>query len=122
MMEMYPGIEKTPMFKVLQRCMDDGQPVTLQNLFTFPDGDARWFEVRVEPSPEGINVFSFDIHERKLAELSTEAERAAFAALPFPRRVWRIIRGALSQRTESTRHERDSEATPQRVKQDSAAR
>jgi hypothetical protein len=99
MMAMYPGIENTPMFRALKQCMDDGQPVKLQNLFTFPDGDTRWFEVRVEPSPEGINIFSFDIHERRLAELAAEAERAEWAAISWPRRVWRTLLGATRSRT-----------------------
>ena len=93
MMEMYPGIEQTAMFDTLRRSMSERRPMVMENLFEFPDGRKRWFEVRVEPSPEGINVFSFDIHERKVARLAAEAERAANAAMSWPRRVWRAMVG-----------------------------
>ena len=73
MMESYRGIESTPMFAVLKRCMDERTSDIFDNLFTFPDGERRWFEVRVEPVPEGICVYSFDIHERKLWQLELEA-------------------------------------------------
>ena len=38
MMEKYPGIENTELFKVLQCCMKDRNPQILENEFTFPDG------------------------------------------------------------------------------------
>ena len=88
MMECYPGIEGTPMFAVLKRCMDDRSADLFDNLFTFPDGQSRWFEVRVEPVPEGICVYSLDIHERKQWQLELEA-RAASEQPPLGRRLWR---------------------------------
>lgn len=93
MMEMYPGIEQTPMFDVLRRCMTERIALVMENLFEFPDGQQRWFEVRAEPSPDGINVFSFDIHERKVAELEAAAARAAFARLPLPVRLLKSVFG-----------------------------
>lgn len=94
MMEMYPGIEQTPMFDVLRRCMIDRTALVMENLFEFPDGQKRWFEVRAEPSVDGINVFSFDIHERKIRELEAAAARAAFQRLPLPVRLLKTVFGA----------------------------
>ncbi len=74
MMEKYPGIEHTPMFKTLEWCMAERQCKTLENQFTYPDGTTGWFELRVEPVPEGICILSVDIGERKKAEL----ERAEY--------------------------------------------
>jgi len=68
MMEMYPGIEKTAMFASLKQCMKKRVPQRLGNEFSFPDGIKGWFELSVEPMPEGIFMLSMDITERKQAE------------------------------------------------------
>jgi PAS domain S-box-containing protein len=68
MMEIYPGIEKTAMFSTLKRCMQKRVSALLENEFEFPDGKKGWFELRVQPVPEGIFILSVDITERKEAE------------------------------------------------------
>jgi PAS domain S-box-containing protein len=70
MMEAYPGIERTDMFRELQRCMRERCATSLENEFTFRDGRREWFEIRVQPVPEGICVYSLDIDERKQAALA----------------------------------------------------
>ncbi len=67
-MEMYPGIEDTEMFAKLRCCMETRTSHQMENLFTFPDGFQGWFELRIEPVPEGIFILSIDITERKQAE------------------------------------------------------
>lgn len=69
MMEKFPGIETTEMFKVLERCMKKRISQNLENEFDFPDGTKGWFELRVQPVPEGIFILSADITERKRTEL-----------------------------------------------------
>jgi light-regulated signal transduction histidine kinase (bacteriophytochrome) len=68
MMEKYPGIEKTDGFKKFRYCMEERIPFHIENEFTFPDGTSSWFELRIEPVPEGIFILSADISERKQAE------------------------------------------------------
>lgn len=72
MWEVYPGIEQSPLFEHLRRCLEDRVAVSLENLFVFPDGQSRWFELRVEPVPEGVCVHSFDIQSRKDAQEALE--------------------------------------------------
>ena len=36
--------------------MEERVPQVFENEFTFPDGTKRWFELRVQPAPEGICV------------------------------------------------------------------
>ena len=77
MAEAYPGIEETPLFGALRRCMDDRAVRLLENEFSYADGERRWFELRIEPVPEGIFVLSLDITERKRTERAlTRANRA----------------------------------------------
>lgn len=40
----------------------------IENLFVYPDGETGWFELRVEPVPEGLMILSLDITERKSLE------------------------------------------------------
>src|SRR5688572_13234282 len=70
MEEAYPGIEQTALFRELERCMRERQVDSFENEFTFPDGSRRWFELRVQPVPEGICIYSADIQARKLKELA----------------------------------------------------
>lgn len=88
MMEMYPGIENTELFKVLRHCMEARTHQRLENEFVFPDGDSGWFELSIEPVPEGLFILSVDITERKQAEADLrdrEARyRTLFENLPIP--------------------------------------
>ena len=68
MEEVYPGIEKTEMFAVLQQCMQERIPKKMLNEFVYPDGDKRWFELSIQPIKEGVFILSIDITERKRAE------------------------------------------------------
>lgn len=68
MMELYPGIEETEMFAALRRCMNERKSTFLENEFTYPDGSKGWFELSMQPIPEGVFILSFDITERKRAE------------------------------------------------------
>lgn len=69
MMEKYPGIEKTPMFAKLRECMELRKVQFLENHFEYPDGSNGWFELRMEPLPEGVIILSIDVTRRKEAEM-----------------------------------------------------
>jgi len=68
MMEMYPGIENTELFSCLKDCMIKRIPHQMENEFIFPDGSKGWFELRIEPAPEGILILSHDVTKRKELE------------------------------------------------------
>jgi PAS domain S-box-containing protein len=67
MMECYPGIDKTSLFADLTFVMETRSSRQCQNEFVV-DGTASWFELSIEPDPNGILVRSMDITERKQAE------------------------------------------------------
>ena len=70
MMQAYPGIDTTEMFSYLRNCMINRVPHNFDNEFTFADGSKEWFNLHMEPVPEGILILSIDITKTK----QTEAE------------------------------------------------
>ncbi len=68
MQEVWPGIEATHIYSVLKRSMEERIPLQAETEFHFPDGHTAWFEVRVQPVPEGIFVLSIDRTMRMRAE------------------------------------------------------
>lgn len=70
MMQVYPGIDRTELFNHLRNCMTNRVSHKFENEFTFPDGSKGWFELRIEPVPEGILILSIDVTKNK--EIETE--------------------------------------------------
>lgn len=68
MMEVYPGIEKTELFTVLKSCMETRQTKHMENKFEYPDGTSQWFDLRIQPSKEGLFILSIDITDQKLVQ------------------------------------------------------
>jgi PAS domain S-box-containing protein len=81
MIEVYPGIEKTPLFTMMQESLAQQQPRQLENEFIYPDGSSAWFELRIQPVPEGLFILSIDITERKLAEVELLARERELNAV-----------------------------------------
>lgn len=80
MLELYPGIEKTPMFALLERCMRQRTSGQMENHFTYPDGRDAWFELRFRPVPEGLVVLSVDVTARKALEARVQQSQRLDAA------------------------------------------
>jgi PAS domain S-box-containing protein len=81
MMEMYPGIEKTELFQKLRECKQKHITIRFENKFQFPDGTEGFFDLSIQPVPEGIFVLSADITERKRAEEALERKTRALYVL-----------------------------------------
>jgi PAS domain S-box-containing protein len=69
MMECYPGIERTELFRALERVIATGQREAFANEFTFPSGDKRWFDLVIGPVPDGICILSLDVTDLRRTEL-----------------------------------------------------
>jgi PAS domain S-box-containing protein len=68
MQEVWPGIEQAEVYAAFRRCMETRTAQHLEALFHFPDGHEGWFDVSIQPIPEGIFILSVDITERHQAE------------------------------------------------------
>jgi putative nucleotidyltransferase with HDIG domain/PAS domain S-box-containing protein len=81
MMEAYPGIETTELFSVLKRCMEQRTSQHMENRFEYPDGSSGWFELRIQPVPDGLFILSMDITAHKVSELQAQKQIARINAL-----------------------------------------
>lgn len=68
LLEKYPGIEHSPLFQVLERCMQLRVAEKLESEFVFPNGNRAFFEMSIQPVPEGLSILSIDRTEQKKAE------------------------------------------------------
>lgn len=79
MMEVFPGIENTELFAVLSRCMAERTSRLFENKFVYEDDSFAWFNLSVQPVPEGLFILSIDITERKQAEQALRQSEERFA-------------------------------------------
>lgn len=92
MEQVYPGIEQTELFTVMRPCMQQRVAQRMENEFAFPDGSTGWFDLNIEPAPEGLFILSHDVTERKRAEAQIQNQLDRLAAL---REIDRAINGSL---------------------------
>lgn len=67
-MDVWPGVINTSVFRLLQDCMLNRISHIIVNEFVFQDGTKGWFDLRIQPVPEGIFILSTDITEHILTE------------------------------------------------------
>jgi len=96
--ECYPGFEQSGLFAAMKLCMEQRVSRRIEEEYVFPEGTKAWFELSIQPAPEGIFIHSIDITERKLAEVelreSQERFAKAFTGSPVP-----MVIGRMSDRT-----------------------
>ena len=68
LMNNYPGIEQTELFKIFETCKNEQTSCHIEYEFILPDTTSKWFELSIQPNPDGIFILSVDISERKKAE------------------------------------------------------
>lgn len=72
MMEVFPGIENTEMFSVLKKCMLKQISERFVNEFEYPDKSKGYFELRMQPVPEGVLILSIDVTEEKRLKIELQ--------------------------------------------------
>ena len=77
LIECSPGIERTPLFAALRRCLEERTTARLEQLVRYPDGTHAWFLLGIQPVPEGVALLSLDITERKLGEDRVRQDNAS---------------------------------------------
>lgn len=79
--ECWPGVEELEVFQFAQRALEKGE-VSIGNLsYDYPNGSTRLFEVRCQPTAEGLILFSMDITERQAAVDATARSEERYRQL-----------------------------------------
>ncbi|MCR9203410.1 MAG: ATP-binding protein [Halobacteriovoraceae bacterium] len=65
MVEAYPGIDQSEVFKKILHSLKENLHQTLENKFIHNDGSIGWYDLHIMPHPEGVLIFSLDITEKK---------------------------------------------------------
>jgi PAS domain S-box-containing protein len=74
-MEKYPGIEQTQLFSTLERCMKERISERITTEFVFPNGSVDFFELSIQPVPQGLFILSVNITDRKKNEEKIYTEK-----------------------------------------------
>ncbi len=86
MMEAYPGIENTELFSVLKHCMEERTARQMENKFDYPDGSTGWFELSIQPVPDGLFILSMDI--TATSSRSCRPKNSWVGSTPCGRSTW----------------------------------
>ena len=72
----YPGIEDTEVYRQIKACLARGTTERMENRFVYPDGTVGWYDLVIQPVPEGVLVQSLDITDRVEAEAALRESEA----------------------------------------------
>jgi PAS domain-containing protein len=89
-METSPGVESTPLFAAIRRCLKERSAEQLETTIPYPDGTSATFQLGVQSVPEGVFILSLDVTEHKHAAeaLRTSMEEFRTLAEAMPQIVW----------------------------------
>ncbi len=73
--EIFPGVESSPLYKAVSRCLEKRVPENIEAVFPFPDGSIGYFSLGIQPAPEGVFVLSLNISERRKMQEEIERDR-----------------------------------------------
>lgn len=74
------SIKTTAFYAALQRCLRERIPCQLEDKLSFSNGMSRWFNISLQPIPEGVFILSIDISARKEAEQKNQFYTAQLVA------------------------------------------
>ena len=63
--EVWPGVNNTDVYRAIKESLEARKYLQMENEFVFPGGAAAWFDLRIQPIPEGVFILSIDITDRK---------------------------------------------------------
>ena len=99
-MDMWPGIEETNVFKLIEDCLLNRNSHKFENKFQFPDGSLGWFEISIEPITNGVLIFSNNITNQKQAQLALDNSLKRLKEAQHIAKIgdfkWDVETGALS--------------------------
>ncbi|MGD9642200.1 MAG: PAS domain S-box protein [Elusimicrobiales bacterium] len=98
LLEILPGQEGNRIFTAYRRCMEERVRLHFESEHTFKEGHPCWYELSIDPVPDGIFILSLDITERKQAERELAESEKKYRSLveTLNEGIWVIDKDALT--------------------------
>lgn len=80
-LEKYPCLKGSKLYQRIQSSMTERLPAQLETKLTYPDNTSSWFELSIQPVPEGIFILSVDITDKVIADKALKEERNKLATI-----------------------------------------
>lgn len=75
LLELVPAMKENRIYELAEQCMATQKPLQIENMFIFPGGFKIWFQLSLQPVPEGIFILSVDITDKVKAATALKEER-----------------------------------------------
>ncbi|TGL22076.1 PAS domain-containing protein [Leptospira levettii] len=72
MSKVFPGIENSDIFKAIEKTITTKIPEKVTNEFTLPNGNTTYYELDLQPIPQGAIIFSKDITDSSKSKIFLE--------------------------------------------------
>ncbi len=81
LLELVPAMKENRIYDLAEQCMATQKPLQIENMFIFPGGFQIWFQLSLQPVPEGIFILSVDITEKVRAAKALKEERGKLESI-----------------------------------------
>lgn len=75
LLELVPDMKENRIYDLAEECMAQQKAMQIENMFIFPGGFKIWFQLSLQPVPEGIFILSVDITDKVKAATALKEER-----------------------------------------------
>lgn len=81
LLELVPAMKENRIYDLAEQCMASQKPLQIENMFIFPGGFQIWFQLSLQPVPEGIFILSVDITEKVKAAKALKEEKGKLESI-----------------------------------------
>lgn len=81
LLELVPDMKDNRIYDLAEECMAQQKAMQIENMFIFPGGFQIWFQLSLQPVPEGIFILSVDITDKVRAAKALKEERGKLESI-----------------------------------------
>lgn len=81
LLELVPAMKENRIYNLAEECMAQQKSMQIENMFIFPGGFQIWFQLSLQPVPEGIFILSVDITDKVKAAKALKEERSKLESI-----------------------------------------